>query len=104
LFDALAGRVKLQVGKQQEVDGRMARALVAPFHIPPGGQGGPPEGTTQSLWIDLETLLPLRWSLSVPAVPAQGIPAFSGYRLSFTYDASIELTVPDGFVPTDCIP
>ena len=59
---------------------------------------------TQSLWIDVETLLPLRWSLSVPAVPAQGIPAFSGYGLSFTYDASIEVTVPDGLAAPDCIP
>jgi len=104
LFDALAGRTRLQTGEQQQIDGRMARAFVAPFQIPPGGQGGPPAGTTQSLWIDVETLLPLRWSLSVPAVPARGTPAFSGYGLSFTYDASIELNVPDGLTTPTCIP
>jgi hypothetical protein len=103
-FDMLAGMMTLELGERRQVNGRPARALVAPFH--PAGQplsDQPPPVMTQSLWIDTVSLLPLRWSIYVPAAPAQGIPAIPDYGLFFIYDPSIDLRPPDGLSPPDCI-
>jgi len=50
------------------------------------------------------TLLPLRWSMSMPAMPERGVPAIPDYGLSFTYDASLDLRPPDVTLSTDCVP
>jgi hypothetical protein len=104
-FDLLAGATDLEIGDRRRVDDRMARAFTAPWRLPPGAQaGGPlPAGVTQSLWIDIASLLPLRWSISVPAMPERGMPAIPDYGLSFTYDPAIDLHPPDGITPPDCI-
>jgi hypothetical protein len=54
-----------------------------------------------SHWIDTFSVLPLRWSLSVPA--AAGLPTIPDYGLSFTYDASLDLGPPDGVQAPDCV-
>jgi hypothetical protein len=49
VFDMLAGITALESGNRRSFDGRTARALVAPWNLPAGAQGGPPAGTSQSL-------------------------------------------------------
>ena len=39
------------------------------------------------MWIDVETLLPVRWEVGAPSSP--------GYGLSFTYE-TLDIRVPDG--------
>jgi hypothetical protein len=101
LFDMLAGTAKVELGGVRSFDDRVARALVAPWTPPPGGIGGPPDGTRQSLWIDTVSLLPLRWSLLLP--PGAGVPEVPEYGLSFAYDASLDLRPPDGVPAPDCV-
>ena len=105
VFDMLAGTAPVETGDRWQIDDRMARALVAPWKLPAGAQpGGPlPPGMTQSLWIDTVSMLPLRWSISIPASPGQGIPAIPDYGLSFTYDPTIDLRPPEGVTAPDCI-
>jgi hypothetical protein len=55
------------------------------------------------LWIDVESLLPLRWGVSIASAPERGIPPIPDYGLSFSYDASIDVRPPDGVAPPDCI-
>jgi hypothetical protein len=105
-FDILAGNLPAESGDRRTLEGREARALVAPWKPPAGSQpGGPlPAGATQALWIDVATMLPLRWSIAVPAAPEQGVAAIPDYGLSFTYDPSLDLRPPpDVTLPTDCI-
>ena len=104
----------------KDLDGRWARALVASW-VAPTSAGAPqleivtgdpvpnvarnpaPNVLTQSLWIDADSLLPLRWDASYPASPDRGIPAKPYTRLWFGYDASIDVRPPDGVTPPDCI-
>jgi len=106
VFDILAGITPVESGSLRSFDDRIGRALVAPWKLPPGVQpGGPlPAGVNQSIWIDMVTLLPLRWSMSMPAMPERGVPAIPDYGLSFTYDASLDLRPPDVTLSTDCVP
>ena len=106
VFDILAGITAVESGNRRSFDDRMGRALIAPWTLPPGVQpGGPvPAGVSQSIWIDTVTLLPLRWSISMPAMPERNIPAIPDYGLSFTYDSSLELRPPDAILSTDCVP
>jgi hypothetical protein len=101
VFKMLAGAMALEAGVRREIDGRAARALVAPYELPSGATGGPPAGTTQSLWIDAEGLLPLRWSLSVPA--GTGLPAIPDYGMSFTYDIPFDPNPPPNIDRPGCI-
>jgi hypothetical protein len=105
LFDMLAGVIPAESGDRRSFGDRVGRALVAPWTLPPGAMpGGPlPAGITQSLWIDTVSLLPLRWSISMPAMPERGAPAMPDYGLSFTYDPSLDLRPPDDVVSPDCI-
>jgi hypothetical protein len=103
VFDMLAGITPVEGGNRRSFDGRIGRALVAPWELPAGAQGGPPAGTTQSIWIDTVSLLPLRWTLSMPAMPDRGRPAIPDYGLSFTEDASLVLRPPDAILSNDCV-
>src|SRR6185295_3463245 len=105
IFDALSGVTRVESGERKQIGGRWARAFRAPWTLPSGAQpGGPlPAGATQTLWIDVESLLPLRWGVSLPAAPEHGTPPIPDYGLSFTYDASIDVRPPDGVAPPDCI-
>jgi hypothetical protein len=106
LFDMLAGTTPVEAPPWRSSADRVGRAFVAPWKLPPGAQaGGPlPPGVTQMLWIDTGSLLPLRWSISIPAMPEQGIPAIPGYGLLFTYDSSLDLQPPGDVAPPDCMP
>jgi hypothetical protein len=105
VFDILSGSTPATSGDRRSFDDRTARALAAPWKPPAGAQsGGPlPPGTTQSLWIDIESLLPLRWSISVPPNPEIGSPGIPDYGLSFTYDSSVDLQPPDVMLSSDCV-
>jgi hypothetical protein len=105
LFDMLAGVTPAESGDRRSLGDRVGRALVAPWKAAPGVQqyAPPPVGVSQSLWIDTDSLLPLRWSISVPAMPGRGTPAIPEYGLSFTYDSSLDLRPPDDIVSPDCV-
>jgi hypothetical protein len=101
VFKMLAGAMALDAGVRREIDGRTTRAVVAPYKLPPGAMGGPPAGTTQTLWIDVERLLPRRWELSVPT--AADRPAIPDYGMSFTYDVPFDWHEPSNVDRPDCI-
>jgi hypothetical protein len=102
VFDMLAGITPVESGTRRSFDGRTGRALVAPWTLPAAAQGGPLAGASQSIWIDTVSLLPLRWTLSMPVTPER-VPAIPDYGLSFTYDASLVLLPPDAILSADCV-
>jgi hypothetical protein len=101
IFDMLSGATAVTSGGFRSVDGgRRARTFTAPWTTPPGAVGGP-VGASQSLLIDVESLLPLRWSITLPAT--RDDPALPEYGLSFTYDAAVDVRAPDGISAPDCV-
>jgi len=106
VFDMLAGITPVESGNRRSFDDRIGRAFVAPWKLPPGVQPGAPlpAGVSQSIWIDTVSLLPLRWSISMPAMPDRGIPAIPDYGKSFTYDSSLDLRPPAVALANDCVP
>ena len=74
------------------IDGRPVRQFTAQWN-PPGGYVKP---QTVRLWIDIASLLPVRFAFSLAG--AQAMPA-----LSFEYDATIDLHRPDDVKTPDCI-
>jgi hypothetical protein len=96
VFDMLAGVIAVEDGAVKTIGDRQARTFVAPWQPPAGSQPGGPllPNLTQSLWIDVETLLPLRWEVHAPTAP--------GYGVSFTYEA-LDIRAPDGVVAPECI-
>jgi hypothetical protein len=104
-FDILTGNAAVESGNRRSFEDRVGRALVAPWKLPDAAQsGGPlPAGARQSLWIDIVSMLPLRWSISVPAMPEHGSPAIPDFGLSFTYDSSLDLRPPDVTLSSDCV-
>jgi len=101
IFNMLSGATAVESGAFRDFDGgRRARAFTAPWTTPPGGIGGP-VGAPQSLWVDVDSLRPLRWSLTVPE--QSGMPALPEYGLIFTYDEAIDVRAPDGVVAPDCV-
>lgn len=106
LFDMLAGKTPVESGELQQIGDRPARALVAPWNVAAGGMQpgkGLPRGMKQSLWIDRESLLPLRWSTAAPPPVKQGTPILQGYGLWFTYDKAIDPHPPEGVKAPTCI-
>lgn len=105
-FEMLAGRTPAASGERRDVRGRPARAFVAPFALPEGATGGPPPGTAQALWVDVVTLLPVQWTLTLPSMPelqGRGLPEFG---VAFTYPdpSSVDLQPPAGVEAPSCIP
>jgi hypothetical protein len=96
VWDMLAGVVAVEDGAVKTSGDRQARTVVAPWKPPAGSQPGGSlvPNLTQSLWIDVETLLPLRWEVNAPTAP--------GYGVSFTYEA-LDIRAPDGVVAPECI-
>lgn len=112
-FELLQGQGRITSGARQLVAGRPALALIAPY-APPGAPGGyaperigdpPPnvvgepaaggnvEPGRQTLWIDVESLRPLRWELSERG------------QTTFGYDivhAPIDLQPPTGVTQPQC--
>jgi hypothetical protein len=96
IFDLLAGVTAVKSGEFRQIGDRRARAFVAAWKPPAGALPGgdlPPD-MKQTLWIDVATLLPLRWEIRAPTV--------SGYGMSFTYGA-IDIRAPDGVAAPQCI-
>ena len=97
-FDMLAGQRPVTTGPVQHVGTRTVRPFVAPWQLPEGALGGPPPGTVMALWIDIDSLLPRRWSLTLPA--AAGLPDFG---VVFTYLDTVDLRPPTVIAAPDCI-
>jgi hypothetical protein len=57
----------------------------------------------QSLWIDTTSLLPVRWSLAIPADAAAGTPAIPDYGMFFIYGASTDLRTPESVAAPTCV-
>jgi hypothetical protein len=103
-FGMLQGRQPLTSGPVERVGDRTLRALVAPFQRPEGVLGGPPPGTLMSLWLDTDSLLPMRWSLKLPASAEHGIPAGApDFVVWFTYLDGLDLEPPAGVPAPACI-
>jgi hypothetical protein len=129
LDDFLAGDLGVDSREIQMIGGRAARVFVAPWTAPataadasanPAQQpeyrsddGGrtwtkaSPADTprlTQSLWVDTESLLPVRWAVMFAAAPEHGVPAKPHTVLSVRYDDAIDIQPPSGVTPPDCVP
>ena len=103
-FVMLAGHQALTSGPVERLSDRTLRALVAPFQRPEGVLGGPPPGTLMSLWLDTDSLLPVRWSLTLPASAEHGIPAgVPDFEVWFTYLDGLELQPPTDVPAPACI-
>jgi hypothetical protein len=105
----LSGATPVTSGERKQIGGRWARAFVAPWaplatttgpsqHVVltgdplPNVAGDPvPRVMTQTLWIDTESLLPVRWETTD-----------RGYDLVLTYEP-IDIQPPAGVPPPDCI-
>jgi hypothetical protein len=113
IFEALSGRLGMEGGETRTFGRRRARAFVAPWTSsgtsitweaaagdPRPGVAGDATGATrhgtQTLWVDTESLRPIRWSVSLPGIPS--------YALMFTYDLSPEPRIPDGIAAPECVP
>jgi hypothetical protein len=109
-FEMLQSAATIARGEQRQIDAHQARALVSPWTPPPDRFGRPavltgdpapdvagdpaPHGATQSLWIDTDSLLPLRWETFAPGAPA--------YGFTFAY-TPIDLRPPAGVEAPDCV-
>jgi hypothetical protein len=104
-FDMLAGRRVVTAGPIQKLNNRTVRPFVAPFQLPDGALGGPPPGTTMALWLDIDSLVPVRWSVRLPVSPELGIPTgLPDFGLVFTYLDGVDLQPPTEIVAPDCVP
>src|SRR3954452_18768389 len=104
---------RMESGGMKTFGDRRARAIVAPW-TPPSGTierdavigdplpnavprlGATPVRASQTLWIDVDSLRPIRWNASAPGGPTDA--------LTFTYDLSPEPKIPDGIAPPECVP
>jgi len=110
VFDILRGATPLISGERRSIGNRPARAFFAPW-TPPDDRGlvevtgDPlpnvpkivsrlPRDETQTLWIDTESLLPLRWEATRLGT--------NDYGFFFTYEP-IDLQAPRGIRAPDCV-
>jgi len=97
IFRMLSGETSIESGAIGRIDNHAARAFTGPLTLPTGAQA------RQSLWIDTTTLLPVRWSMAVPADPVRGVPAIPDYGMSFNYDVTDNVGPPDGVAAPTCV-
>jgi hypothetical protein len=102
IFDILAGVTPAELRGDVQEDGRPAYVLTAAWKLPAGAQRGSPDppGMTQSLWIDAESMWPIRWSVSVPAADAMNA---AEYTLSFVRHPPIDVRRPPRVTQPLCI-
>ena len=109
-LEMLRGAGPVTRGERRQIRNRWARAFVSPWAPPADRRSQPPRLTgdpmpnvvgeapsndaIQSLWIDTESLLPLRWDVSKRGMVT--------YGFDFTYE-SIDLRRPAGIEAPDCI-
>jgi len=110
VFDILRGATPLESGELRKFGEHTARALFAAWTPPPHASraettGDPlpnmpplvnrlPKDDTQTLWLDTESLRPLRWEASGPDS--------YDYQLTFNYER-LDLRRPAGVKAPDCI-
>ena len=110
VFAMLGGDGPIASGESGEIDGRRARSLVSPWVSPDDQRTQParligdpipnvrgdraPSDSLQSLWIDTESLLPLRWEATRDGT--------STHSVGFTYER-INLQPPAGVDAPACI-
>jgi hypothetical protein len=126
LDDFLAGNLHVDSGELQMIGDRPARVFVAPWTMAArtaeeAAKQGPeyrsddggrtwtkpsPADTpqlAQSLWVDTESLLPVRWALTSVADPERHVPPKPYNVLTVRYDKAINIQPPRGVTPPDCV-
>jgi len=116
IFDTLTGDVPLSDAGHATMAGRPARHLTSPWRpqdnlieerLPGGGisQSGTiprepvPPDATEHLWVDEQSMLPLRWSVTM--TPPAATPL--DYGMFFVYDRSIDLRPWEDVQAPTCI-
>lgn len=110
LFEMLQGGGPVTSGERRRIGGRWARGFISPWTPPAQSSAEPPlrigdpvpnvvgepipDDAFQSLWIDTESLLPLRWEASNRGSRA--------YWYDFRYRA-IDLRAPRGIDAPECL-
>lgn len=110
VFEMLQGTRPLSSGERRRINGRWARAFVSSWTpaqptiaepVPligdpiPNVKGEPiPRVGVQTLWIDVETLLPLRWEAAFRSL--------SGHGFDFRYGAEVPRP-PAGLAIPECV-
>lgn len=110
IFTMLQGTGSIASGERRRIRGRWARAFISPWTPPPSRPSEPapltgdpipnvvgqpaPNEAVQSLWIDAEAQLPLRWETS-----KRGL-FLRGYDFRYT---PIDLRLPAGVDSPECI-
>jgi len=112
ILDLLNGVTAMESGDLRTIGAQTARALVAPWSpstspiVFDAKTGDPVPNATgtaaarpravQMLWIDVESLRPVRWEVAVPDAPS--------YAMTFTYDSGPAPRIPDGVTAPECVP
>jgi len=127
LDDFLAGEIHIEQSDLQTIGARATRMFAATWTPPaaeaPAGTAPGPEyqsdddgrtwtkarptaaaRLTQLLWIDTESLLPVRWAVMFAADPEHHVPTRPHTILSVQYDEARDLRPPSGVSPPDCVP
>jgi len=129
LDDFLAGDLRVDSDELEMIGARPARVFVAQWtatattsEASPNIASGPeyrsddggrtwtkpprsdPPRLTQSLWVDSESLLPLRWGVMYVADPEHGIPARPYNVFSIRYVDEGGIQPPPDATPPDCVP
>jgi hypothetical protein len=104
VMELLAGTRAVADGGPRRMRDRQARALVSPYKLPEGAVGGPPQGTTETIFIDTETLRPVRWIVTLPEETRRDLPPGFEYGVSFTYPTGVTLQPPEGVPAPQCVP
>ena len=98
-FAALRGEVTLADAGSATIAGRVARGFRGSWSPPASGRPLSPDAV-QTLWIDEQSLMPLRWSVTTTVSP--GVPPDdSGFFL--IPDSTIDVRPPTGVQPASCI-
>jgi hypothetical protein len=127
LDDFLAGDLRVASSELQMFGDRPARVFVTPWTVlartaEEAAKQGPEyrsddAGRTwtkpsradipplaQSLWVDTESLLPVRWALMSVADPERRVPAKPYNVLTVRYDKTSNIQPPPDVTPPDCVP
>ena len=97
VFDMLAGVIPPESGVLRTIDGHPARAFVGRWEAPRDAIVVP-RSAVLSLWIDVESLLPVRVSTASPDAGGAATP-----DLVFLYDESLNIHTPEGVAAPDCV-
>ena len=89
-------RLTPESGPLETIDGRVARALVASWRLSGDNRAVIPAEVKQVLWLDVETLLPVRWEMARAGKSTE-------YGLAFSYDPALRLIAPAGAPSHECV-